>query len=106
MLDKVNDGADDQPGEETKIREPDISVFGLQQIGARVINVLDNDLVGGIRVIHGLFEIPGIFLIWDIAIIAEKERAVIRVIHRMFSAVKHFYFSDDGQECEKDREEQ
>src|SRR4030095_3677467 len=106
MLDKLNKGADDQPGKKIKIGNPNISVFGLQQIRAGIINILDHDLISCIRVVHGLFKIASIFLVRDVAIITKEERAVIRVVRGMFFAVKHLYFSDDGQECKKDGYEQ
>ena len=44
----------------------------MEQILARVINVLDHDLVGGIRVVHDVCEVFGIFIVRDVAVVAEE----------------------------------
>ena len=48
------------------VNNPDVPVFGLKQVCAREINVLNHDLVGRVRVIHGLLEISNILLIRDV----------------------------------------
>src|SRR5919108_4302751 len=79
VLNKVDDSADDQPGEKVKISNTDIFIFGLQQIRASIIYILYHNFIGCIRVVHNLRKILSIFLIRNVTIIAEEERAVIRV---------------------------